>query len=264
MYVALTRSCQLLYISGSQPQKGDQLSWYGEIASQYELDPLALENPQVLESSNSPPGSVVQHPAGNHGEKLDVDPRLSQPLQVAETYREIAPSRRLASQQATGAVGDEDGRVRGILIHRMLEILTDNESANPHTIATQLGLQIDAAEVEHCWQETQHIRQHPAMQAFFDPAFFKQAFNEVPILYRQDDSTVHGVIDRLLLTETEAIVIDYKTHHHAKPDNLSQLAEPYFEQLAYYRKGVQQLWPSIPVRALLLFTACAGTVELPV
>jgi ATP-dependent helicase/nuclease subunit A len=101
------------------------------------------------------------------------------------------------------------------------------------------------------------------MQAFFDPACFSQAFNEVPILYRREDTTVHGVIDRLLLTETEALVIDYKTHQHANMDNLTQLAQPYFEQLDYYRRGVQQLWPSLPVRALLLFTACAGIVELP-
>ena len=74
---------------------------------------------------------------------------------------------------------------------------------------------------------------------------------------------MHGVIDRLLLTETEALVIDYKTHRYANMDNLTQLAEPYFEQLDYYRRGVQQLWPSLPVRALLLFTACAGIVELP-
>ena len=45
---------------------------------------------------------------------------------------------------------------------------------------------------------------------------------------------------------------------------IPELAKPYFEQLEYYRCGVQQLWPSLPVRAQLLFTACAGVVELPV
>jgi ATP-dependent helicase/nuclease subunit A len=263
LYVALTRSCQLLYISGSQPQRGEQLSWYGDIARQYELDPLKLDTPQVLETSNTPPATVAKQPLGRK-QKLQVDPRLSQPLQVAETYRDIAPSRQLANQQATGAVVDEDGRVHGILIHRILELLCESAETNPQTIVTQLGRQVDASELETCWNEAQHIWQYPALQVFFDPKHFKQAFNEVPILYRQENTTVHGVIDRLLLTETEALVIDYKTHRHARPDNLSQLAEVYFEQLNYYRKGVQQLWPSLPVRALLLFTACAGTVELPV
>ena len=263
LYVALTRSCQLLYISGCLPQKGKQLSWYGHIAGQYDLDPLSLDAPRVLETLNSPPTIRARYPEGTQSLEPSVDPRLSRPLRLAPIYREIAPSRQLANQQATGAVSDEDGRLRGILIHRMLELLSSEACLNPQAIASQLGLQVDAAELEHCWQEAQQIRQHPAMQAFFDPACFIQAFNEVPILYRREDTTVHGVIDRLLLTETEALVIDYKTHRHANMDNLTQLAEPYFEQLDYYRRGVQQLWPSLPVRALLLFTACAGIVELP-
>ncbi len=263
LYVALTRSCQLLYISGCLPQKGKQLSWYGDIASQYELDPLSLNAPHVLETSNSPPTTLPPQPLKQTQEVI-VDPQLSQALRLAPIYREIAPSRQLAVQQATGAVGDEDGRLHGVLIHRMLELLSSEEKLDPQAISGQLDLQIEAAEVENCWHEAQQIRQHPAMQAFFDPTNFIQAFNEVPILFRQEGTTVHGVIDRLLLTETEVLVIDYKTHRSARLDNLTQLAEPYFEQLDYYRRGVQQLWPSLPVRALLLFTACAGIVELPV
>jgi len=253
-----------LYISGCLPLKGKQLSWYGHIASQYELDPLSLDTPHVLATSNSPPAILPPQPQVKQTQELIVDPQLSQPLRLAPIYREIAPSRQLAVQQATGTVADEDGRLHGVLIHRMLELLSSEENLNPHAIASQLGLQVDAAESDHCWQEAQQIRQHPAMQAFFDSACFIQAFNEVPILYRQENTTVHGVIDRLLLTETEALVIDYKTHRHANMDNLAQLAQPYFEQLDYYRRGVQQLWPSLPVRALLLFTACAGIIELPV
>ena len=74
---------------------------------------------------------------------------------------------------------------------------------------------------------------------------------------------MHGVIDRLVITDTTALVIDYKTHRHATADNLQHIAEPYFSQLRYYREGIQRLWPKLPVRALLIFTACAGVVELP-
>ena len=263
LYVALTRSCQLLYISGCLPQKGKQLSWYGDIARQYDLEPLTLDAPHVLESSNAPPTLLAAQVKGKQSQEISVDARLSQPLRLAPIYREIAPSRQLATRHATDAITDEDGRLHGILVHRMLELLSSKENPDPQAIVSQLGLQITTTELEHCWQEAQQIRQHPSMQAFFDPANFIQAFNEVPILYRQEDTTVHGVIDRLLETETEVLVIDYKTHRHATMDNLPQLAEPYFEQLDYYRRGVQQLWPSLPVRALLLFTACAGIVELP-
>jgi ATP-dependent helicase/nuclease subunit A len=253
----------LLYISGSQPQKGDKLSWYGDIARQYGLNPLALESPQILESSNSPPDIQIKPPASSV-EKICIDARLSRPLQVAESYHEIAPSRQLSSQQATGAVADEDGRLRGILIHRMLEMLTNEAAATPVTIPDQLGVQIEPAELEKCWEEAKRVWQHPRLQHLFDAAHFRQAFNEVPLLYQQQNATVHGIIDRLVVTDTEALVIDYKTHRHAKEDNLAQIAAPYFTQLGYYREGIQRVWPTLSVRALLVFTACAGVVELPV
>ncbi|MDX1824387.1 MAG: PD-(D/E)XK nuclease family protein, partial [Thiohalomonadales bacterium] len=163
----------------------------------------------------------------------------------------------------TADVEDEDGRVRGIVIHRMLEMLANKTEVRSDTIAAQLGLQIDASELEHYWQEARDVWQHPTLQAFFNPAHINQAFNEVPVLYQDKNSTVHGIIDRLVVTEKEALVIDYKTHRNANPDNLQNIAEAYFSQLRYYREGVQRLWPSLPVRAFLIFTACAGVVELP-
>ena len=264
LYVALTRSCQLLYISGCLPQKGKQLSWYGDIAARYDLDPLLLDTPTVLEETNPPPSKLPQRPEVLPPTKFSVDPRLSRPLQLAPRYREIAPSRQLASHQATGGVADEDGRLRGVVIHRMLELLTNDACPNLASIPGQLGLPVEQAELEQCWLEARRVWQHPALQPFFDPAHFKQAFNEVPMLYQQQNATVHGIIDRLVLTDTEALVIDYKTHRHANEDNLRHIAEPYFTQLRYYREGIQQLWPTLSVRALLVFTACAGVVELPV
>ena len=264
LYVALTRSCQLLYISGCLPQKGKQLGWYGDIAAGYGHDPLSLDAPRVLEEANSPPSKLPPRPDAIPPTHVSVDPRLSRPLQLAPLYREIAPSRQLATQQASGGIADEDGRVRGVVIHRMLELLTKDACPNPAIIPGQLGLQVEPAELEQCWDEARRVWQHPLLQPFFDPAYFKQAFNEVPVLYQQQNSTVHGIIDRLVVTDTEALVIDYKTHRHATEGNLRHIAEPYFTQLGYYREGIQQIWPTRSVRALLIFTACAGVVELPV
>ncbi len=263
LYVALTRSCQLLYVSGCQPRKGQQLSWYGDIAAAYGLDPLAVTAPQILEETGQPPGQVPVQPPPRPTVNREVDPRLSQPLSLTPVYREIAPSRQIATRQATGEIEDEDGRLRGIIIHRMLETLSNHTGDGPDAIAAQLGLLIEADELEAFWQEARQVWQHPELQALFNPATLRQAYNEVPMLYQQQNSTVHGIIDRLVVTDTEVLLIDYKTHRHARPDNLQQIAEPYFPQLRYYYEGVTQLWPSLPVRAFLLFTACAGMVELP-
>ncbi len=35
LYVAVTRAQQLLYVSGTPPQRGKRLGWYGEICQAY-------------------------------------------------------------------------------------------------------------------------------------------------------------------------------------------------------------------------------------
>ena len=261
LYVALTRSCQLLYISGCLPQKGQQLSWYGDIAGCYGHDPLTLEAPSILEESEQPPQTLPAQPVASPALTIQAEPQLSRPLQLAPQYREIAPSRQLTQPQ-TGGVTDEDGRVRGVIIHRMLDMLSKTPDDIPTSLPAVPGVQLEPTELQQYWDEAGRVYHDPSLQAYFNPDHFKQAFNEVPVLYQQQGRTVHGVIDRLVITETEALVIDYKTHRHATLDNLQQIAEPYFSQLRYYREAVQHLWPKLPVRALLIFTACAGVVEL--
>ncbi|MCG6886102.1 MAG: PD-(D/E)XK nuclease family protein, partial [Proteobacteria bacterium] len=74
--------------------------------------------------------------------------------------------------------------------------------------------------------------------------------------------TVHGVIDRLVVTADEVFVVDYKSHRHAECGKLQAVAESYRPQLTWYVAGVRRIWPDHTVRALLLFTACTETVEL--
>jgi ATP-dependent helicase/nuclease subunit A len=82
------------------------------------------------------------------------------------------------------------------------------------------------------------------------------------LLYRHEGNDVYGIVDRLIIGNEEIVLVDYKTHAQATPANMVRLAEPYFDQMLLYAKGVELLWPDTPLRALLLFTACKGTVEV--
>ncbi len=46
----------------------------------------------------------------------------------------------------------------------------------------------------------------------FDPTVSQQAYNEVPVQYLDGNHMVHGIIDRLLVSDGEVTIIDYKTH----------------------------------------------------
>ena len=85
----------------------------------------------------------------------------------------------------------------------------------------------------------------------------------MPILYRHNGKSVFGIIDRIIVEKNRITIIDYKTHESASAQNIEKLAEKFYMQMRYYGDGASKLWPGKKLKLLLLFTACAETVEVP-
>ena len=64
---------------------------------------------------------------------------------------------------------------------------------------------------------------------------------------------VSGQIDRLAVTQSEVLIVDYKTNY-APPGDTAGAPPGYVSQLALYRAVLQKLYPQLPVRAALLWT----------
>ncbi|GAB4290503.1 MAG: double-strand break repair helicase AddA [Thiohalomonadaceae bacterium] len=252
LYVALTRARQLLYITGCRPNRGSDLGWYGVLQQ-------AVAEP--IESNAMPHAAAAERTTAQTTAPLP-PAALRQPLQVPPLAREIAPSRSV--QYAGGDGGDEDGRLRGIAIHRMLELLSAGNDANQVRahVAAELQRPGDDDEFIAWWQEAQDVLNAPPLRHLFDPACYREAWNEVPLQYDHAGCTVYGLIDRLVLTDDAVVLVDYKTHRQAAAGHLSQLAAPYAAQMAWYAEGARRLWPGKTVRTLLLFTAAQQTVEI--
>ena len=257
LYVAVTRSKQLLYISGSKGTRQPNIGWYGDICQQYEEQADNVNEAKLLETSNLPPQQAMTE-VTHAVTQVEIDSRLSAPLQLTAVYREIAPSRKLDYQQAHGSISDEDGRTRGIVIHQMLEQLTAHPEASLEQFHNKLAIGIIEEELQQWWQEALTITQHPDLQQLFNTVHYEHAYNEVPVYYCVEGVMVHGIIDRLLVKQDEVLIVDYKTHQHATTDNLAELANAYQQQLQWYADGIKQIWPTHTIRAALLFTACAG------
>jgi ATP-dependent helicase/nuclease subunit A len=164
------------------------------------------------------------------------------------------------------AAGDADGRERGMAIHLMLQTLTSAvpppSRTLPPAVASAIGREPDDPEVQAWWQEALQTCQHPEYAFLFAPSQFERAFNEVPVQYLDGDIMVYGIIDRLVLGDGKACVIDYKTHRSACSETLDDLAGNYREQMRLYARGVTKLWPGMEVRSYLLFTACQALVAM--
>ena len=100
------------------------------------------------------------------------------------------------------------------------------------------------------------------MLFLFDQTQYQQAFNEVPIQYLEGDHLVYGIIDRLIVHNETACIIDYKTHRWADSDSLPRLTDDYREQMRLYADGVAKLWPGMTIKPFLLFTACGQLVAV--
>lgn len=254
LYVALTRAKQYLFISGCQAQRGDGLGWYGLIAAQLgDIESVCKEGWRLTQGKATAGAAAAPDEASA---PVHVDPRLGLPIAISAGEIEIAPSRRAEHDTLSG--GDEDGRERGRAIHRFLELLCAerNHAADilQRRVAAELGLDAMDARLAAWWQEAAAVVNDMELRPVFDSAQYEVAYDEVPIQYRQGETVVFGVIDRLLLRGERCIVIDYKTHRGAA-QNPEAYAALFRDQLRFYAEGAARLWPGKKVETFLLFTA---------
>jgi len=76
------------------------------------------------------------------------------------------------------------------------------------------------------------------------------------------ERAVSGKIDRLVVTASEVLIVDYKTNRPA-PRTLAEVPPGYLAQLALYRALLRPLYPQHAVRAALLFTEAPVLIDVP-
>jgi ATP-dependent helicase/nuclease subunit A len=155
---------------------------------------------------------------------------------------------------------------RGTLVHRLLQSLPDVVADRRREAA----LSYLARNADGWTAEEQQALAEGAVALIADPRF-AQAFApgsraEVSIVGRLDrqerpPALVSGQIDRLVVTEHEVLIIDYKTNH-APPKTAAEAPQGYVRQLALYRAVLGKLYPQRSVRAALLWTETPELMEI--
>jgi len=284
LYVALTRAKQILVISGCQTSRGSN-GWYAVIEKRVRA--TAPEPGLEIETATDADGaarfgarlSFGTLPALRTGasatvaQAASIDPALTRPLPIAVPQNTIAPSRSAEAAQPRRpdyrGGDDADAMHRGTALHRMLQCLGDQtpraasgRDTIRETLRRELVAELGTEVFAHYWDEACAVVDAPALRPWFDATQYDEARNEAAILYRANDQEIYGIIDRLVLTRNEAIVIDYKTHVGATAENAARLALQYTPQLRLYAAGVARLWPSKHTRAVVVFTAACSIVEI--
>lgn len=287
LYVAITRPKQHLYISGCRPNRGTELGWYGQMASQCQAPVLseqteiqtaeqdvtqtkATEQTETIIIESGQPATSAE-PSRTTTDQPPVpqsmDAVLTRPLLIRPTSIMLAPSQ-AANPDSDGEINtgagaiDSDGRLRGIAIHRMLQLLCEQQPAAdiPKRVAAELAIAADQPDIGQWFSEANTVFQSPALAWIFTERDGQKNYNEVSVHYQKNNKTVFGIIDRLIETDDKVWVIDYKTHNRSQ--NITALSEQYREQIRLYCEGARQLFPTKDVIGGLLFTQSQHFIEL--
>lgn len=248
LYVALTRARQCLYISGTEPSRGQKLGWYGVIQS-------ALGETTGLQSAQPP--TIATRPSPVETSSIAYDARLNQPIKVGRQQQRIAPSRQTDFIDMA-ATHDPDACERGIAIHRFLELMTEPEAVDTeqalHRVAIECARSRDDPDLLNWLSEAQHALTSDTVAHLFTTGNDRRIFKEVPISYRQNGIMIDGVIDRLIVDETQVTLVDFKSSPVQSGQEARQHALAYERQMKLYADGIRMLWPDKTLQTCLLFT----------
>jgi ATP-dependent helicase/nuclease subunit A len=271
LYVALTRAQDRLYVAGWQA-KGvpSEDSW----ASAIEMGFDQLETVEVT------------LPGGIAGRRFEVDQTAklmadaAKPAQISRIpappwlfdampeeptpARPLAPSRPDEEPAVSSPLERTDSKrfQRGRYIHALLEwlpeVATDKRQVAARRYLAKSAAYLTDAQQQAVWQEVDIILTSPR----FAPLFGPNSRAEVPIAGLVAGRAITGQVDRLVVTEAEVLIVDYKTNR-PPPTDVSGVAGVYLRQMGLYVRALGNIYPEKTVRAALLWTDAANLMELP-
>jgi ATP-dependent helicase/nuclease subunit A len=282
LYVAMTRAADRLIVGGCMPgnrNKLRELSWYDLIGKGLDRSGLALQEIETPEGkvkrySRSEDAAASTDTAAAPGAPTPIElpawlRSLASPeITVENMLRPSDPAENEGHGVRTGESVALRARAlqRGALVHRLLQSLPDIAAASRRAAALKyLARNADG------WTEIDRETLAANVLALIEDVRFASVFAdgsraEVSIVGRLDRQTgprtlVSGQIDRLVVTPSEILIVDYKTNH-APPATATDAPRAYVRQLALYRALLAKLYPGRAVRAALLWTETPELMEI--
>lgn len=277
LYVALTRAKERLYVFGHVGSKGRKAGcWYDLIETgvadllQPVTDGSAREGTRRrdVRAEGVPLRPVAAESAGT----AEAEPDWLRKEAAAEPppAPPFSPSSALdAADRPTRALDGpfvRKARLVGTLVHTLLELLPDcpderREAAAGRLVAAR-GRSLDEADRARIVADVLRLVRRPDLAPIFGPNGRSEVTisGELPIGGALQ--AVSGRIDRLAETQDAVFVVDYKTSAKA-PASAAAIPRGHAAQLAIYRALLAPLYPTKPVRCLLVYTAGPVPLEIP-
>ncbi len=280
LYVALTRAEEELYICGYEGKKtSNKNHWYQLIHEGFSrLHPVQtlntketypywkMEDGKILRYATFQPDIIhytsPTHTIADDKEKKDLptwatmtaphEPTPPRPLAPSKIVEHIAAATLPHLRSDAKNVTRESGAY-GTIIHRLLHLLSSCPLAERNAYAQNYLLRhaskISADMRETTRQEVMRVIQHPE----FAPLFGEDSLAEVPLTGTiWDNIVVSGQVDRLVITQNQVQIIDFKT---GKPPQQNVLPKAHTEQMRAYHALLSHIYPRHEIKCALLYTS---------
>lgn len=268
LYVALTRAEDRLYIAGYQGKKEIAAHcWYRLIEAAFPDTETRDDGVRVLRHAQEVPVAVERQAEAAVAARTALPDWVRvMPEQEAAPSKPLAPSRPDEEEPAVQSPlsGDDTGRfARGIIMHRLLEILPGLPSSQwdqaMQSFLARPGFALTPVQQESFAAEIKAVLTHADFAAIFGPG----SRAEVPLVgIVKDDVVMSGQIDRLLVTDDEILIVDYKTNR-PPPVDVADVSVLYLKQLAAYASLLMRIYPGRRVSCALLWTDGPRLMPIP-
>jgi ATP-dependent helicase/nuclease subunit A len=281
LYVAMTRAADRLIVAGIMPGNMNNVrkhSWYdlvdkGLAASGLQEEIIQTDDAAIKRYTRPEDGAQAGGAvAAATGTQAALPPWLRTPLPTpsatAGLLRSSGASEETARRvRSNESVGQRTRALqRGTLVHRLLQSLPDIATERRLDAALDF-LRRQAAD----WSDGEREALAAQVLALIADRRFAAVFGagsraEVPIVGRLElgehsPAPVSGQIDRLVITENEVLIVDFKTNQ-SPPGSAREAPSAYVRQLALYRALLAKLYPQRTVRAALLWTESTELMEI--
>jgi ATP-dependent helicase/nuclease subunit A len=280
LYVAMTRAADRLIVGGCLPgnmRTVRAFSWYDLIDKGLANSGLAL---QEFETAGGKVKRYSRQEDVTASIGTAIAPAVATQIALPAWLRSSAPPEAPPDNllRPSDPAEDEGHRVksgesigertralqRGTLVHRLLQSLPDVAPERRHTAALTYLVRNAGG-----WSDDERGALADQLMALIADPRFEAVFSpgsraEVSIVGRLDRPgrpLISGQIDRLVVTPSEVLIVDYKTNH-APSGRAAEAPQGYVRQLALYRAVLQKLYPQRPVRAALLWTETPELMEI--
>ncbi|WP_339761878.1 double-strand break repair helicase AddA [uncultured Sulfitobacter sp.] len=263
LYVAMTRAEKWLIVAAAGDLPKDDSSWYqmiGAAMGQAGATPVGETGKLRFQYGDWDGLPIRDHKADTPNTPVLEPVFLNKLTDIPHRPETKSPSDLGGAKALPGEDGmtEDEAKAYGTLVHKLLETMPALPTDNWDGLLRSISDGYDPTIANRALQEAVGVMSKPEISHIFAP----DALLEVPVTAQLPKWRIHGTIDRLLVSDTDVLAIDFKTNR-VVPATPAACPDGILRQMGAYAAALAQVFPNHRIRTAILWTRNAQLMELP-